>query len=328
MAKALGLALLASGCGDGGGDADRVDGGGRPDASPGGPGWAALDDLPGGPVQETAAVVVDGDLYVIGGIDDRRVTRDDVRVYDVEEDTWSEAPALPLPLHHANAAVVGGTIYVAGALRSDFAPIGFVWSWTPGDPDWVEGTAMREGTERGAAAVGVVDGLLVVAGGLAGNSVGLVSTYDPARGEWDDQPFDLPVRLDHGTGQTVDGVFYVIGGRTDGTSGNSDAVYAYVDGAWEERSPMPTARGGIGSGVVGGKIVVVGGEGNADARSGVFPQVELYDPAEDEWSALPDMRTPRHGMGAAGIGDALYVPGGADQIGLGAVATHEILRLP
>jgi N-acetylneuraminic acid mutarotase len=326
LALAAGLALLASGCGDdAGGGPDAAP---RPDADPNGPGWAALDDLPAGPIQETAVVALDGDIYVIGGIDDDRVTRDDVLVYDVDADAWSEAPSLPIPVHHVNAAVLDGAIHIVGALQSNFAPIGVVWSWRPGDLDWTDGTLMPEGTERGASAVGAVDDLIVVAGGLAGTSVALVSTYDPASGEWDDEPFDLPVRIDHGTGQTVDGVLYVIGGRTDGTSGNSDAVFAFVDGEWQERAPMPTARGGIGSGVVGGTIVVVGGEGNAGAPGGIFPQAEQYDPADDEWRALPDMRTPRHGMGAAAVGNSLYVPGGADIAGFGAVATHEVLRIP
>ena len=35
------------------------------------------------------------------------------------------------------------------------------------------------------------------------------------------------------------------------------------------------------------------------------------------------MRTPRHGMGAATVGGALYVPGGADVQGFGAVDVVE-----
>jgi hypothetical protein len=35
------------------------------------------------------------------------------------------------------------------------------------------------------------------------------------------------------------------------------------------------------------------------------------------------MRTPRHGTGAAGVGDVLIVPGGADRLAFGAVATVE-----
>jgi len=37
------------------------------------------------------------------------------------------------------------------------------------------------------------------------------------------------------------------------------------------------------------------------------------------------MPSTRHGMGAVGIGVALYVPGGADQQAFAAVATHEVL---
>ena len=35
------------------------------------------------------------------------------------------------------------------------------------------------------------------------------------------------------------------------------------------------------------------------------------------------MPTPRHGTGAASVGNAVFVPGGADHQGFGAVATHE-----
>jgi hypothetical protein len=40
------------------------------------------------------------------------------------------------------------------------------------------------------------------------------------------------------------------------------------------------------------------------------------------------MSHPRHGMGAAVIGGALYVPGGADQDSFGAVATHDVFTPP
>lgn len=331
MALVAGLSLVAAACGgddDGGGDGsgDGTDDGGDDGSPDGGSGgtWEALDDLPVGPVQETAVVAEGGVIYVLGGIG----SLSGVLTYDVAAGEWGEGPDLPSPVHHVNAAVVDGTIYVVGALQQNFAPIGVVWSWTPGDEAWAERTPMAAGTERGASAVGVVDGIIVVAGGLRGQSVDTVSTYDPAADAWDDDQPVLPARIDHGTGQSVDGVFHVIGGRTDGLDGNTGAVYAFIDGAWEERAPMPTARGGIGSGVVDGVIVVVGGEGNPDTETGVFAQTEIYDPAADEWSAGPDMPTPRHGMGAAGVDKGLFVPGGADVAGFGAVATHEVLRLP
>ena len=342
----LAAALTALACGgdDGssndGGPVD--DGGPRPDAgglgdgapgidaNPDQPSWQTLGDIPF-PVQETAVVALDYRLYVLGGIDGSLAARADVQQFVQKfSEEWTETVSLPLPVHHVNAAVVDGRIYVVGSLLASFEPTGDVWSWAPGDQEWNVGASMPPGSERGAAAVGVVDGRIVVAGGLDGTSSDLVSAYDPVADEWDVDLPALPARIDHGTGQVVDGIFYVIGGRTDDTDGNSSAVWALVDGVWEERAPMPTARGGIASGVLDGKIAVVGGEGNDDDPSGVFPQAELYDPATDEWTALPDMPTPRHGMGAAVSegGDQLYVPGGATRETFGAVATFEALYVP
>ena len=86
---------------------------------------------------------------------------------------------------------------------------------------------------------------------------------------------------------------------------------------------MLTPRAGAAAAIVGGRFLVVGGEGNEEAASGVFPQVEANDPLSDAWSSLPPMPTPRHGMGAAAVGATLYVPGGADVQAFSAVDTHE-----
>jgi len=90
---------------------------------------------------------------------------------------------------------------------------------------------------------------------------------------------------------------------------------------------MPTARGGTACGVDGERIIVVGGEGNSAVASGVFPNVESYLPSTNTWTQHEPMATPRHGMGAAMWGGALYVPGGATVQAFGAVDTHEILML-
>ena len=57
-------------------------------------------------------------------------------------------------------------------------------------------------------------------------------------------------------------------------------------------------RGGVAAAVLGSKLYIFGGEGNANATEGVFPNVEAYDPATDSWSSLPNLALPRHGLGA------------------------------
>ena len=77
--------------------------------------------------------------------------------------------------------------------------------------------------------------------------------------------------------------------------------------------------------VHGGRAYLFGGEGNASDPNGMFSEVESYDFAADTWSKLAPMKTARHGMGAATIGDEILVPGGGTKAGL--VATDIVESL-
>jgi N-acetylneuraminic acid mutarotase len=291
--------------------------------------WRSLAPLAAGPRQETAVVAVGAAVYVIGGLGATVAQVAEVSIYHVDSDAWSAGPVLPGAVHHANAAVVGDTVYLLGALQgSGFAATGTTLALAPGG-SWVERTAMPAGSERGASAVGVLGTEIVVAGGFrSGQSVADVSIYDTVADRWL-AGAPLPVALDHLVGAVVDDVVYVIGGRSNGVLSN--AVYAYDRAAdqWRVRAPLPTARAGCAAGALAsGVIVVVGGEGNASTATGVFGQTEAYDPGADRWTAYDDMPTPRHGMGAAAVGNSLYVPGGATIEGFGAVDTHEVFALP
>jgi hypothetical protein len=66
---------------------------------------------------------------------------------------------------------------------------------------------------------------------------------------------------------------------------------------------MRKARGGIASAKLsGGRVIVFGGEESA----GTIREVELYEPQQRRWRALPGMRTPRHGLGAVSLNDRVY----------------------
>lgn len=310
--------VALAGCGDDGGAAPA------PDADPDSP-WRDGPPVRGGVVQETAAVALDGKIYVIGGFQGAGVTSA-VQVFDTATETWSAGEPLPVALHHANAAVLDGVVYVLGSLRTnEFDASGAVYSYDPlTDAGWIERAPMPAGTQRGSSVAAAVGGVILVAGGLRdGASVADVSSYDPVGDVWDDSPPDLPGARDHGCGGVIDGMLYVAGGRL-GPS-NSRRLWAFEAGAWVDRAQMITGRSGVGCGVVGGELIVVGGEGNPDTSSGVFPQAEAYDPATDRWRALDPMPTPRHGMGAAAWEGSLYVPGGATVQGFRAVDVHEIL---
>ena len=319
-------ACVALGCGG--------DDPGTPDSAPPGSceartGWITAPPVGGGAVQETAAVATGGKIYVLGGFKSASEIVRSVRVFDLAACAWSEGPPLPRAVHHANAAVVDGTIYVLGSMIAGFVAIGDVWAYRPGtDTDWSPRASMPAGTQRGSAVVGVIDGAIYLAGGLRNGAVGQVSSYTPATDTWSTSLPPLPQINDHGCGGVVNGKLYVTGGRMGTTSSNSSMVFEYTPGAgaWTPRAPMPTARGGTACGVLGDRIIVVGGEGNTASPAGVFPEVEAYTPAVDRWESLAPMTTPRHGMGAAAWDGALYVPGGASRELFGSVDTHEVFR--
>ncbi len=326
------LAALLAGCGDD--DAAGADGATGPgldasagsDADPSSP-WATRADVGEGAVQETAVTAVGGRVFVLGGFDTDAGIVPFVQVYDPATDAWSRGPDLPRPVHHANAAVVDGVIYVVGALEGlSFAPLADVWSWDPNSDALVWASHAPLPRLRGAAVTGVLGGSIVVAGGLAGGAVAWVDTYTPALDQWQARA-DLPAPRDHACGGVLGDALVVAGGRQAAIASTSAEVWAYslAGDAWQARPPMPTGRGGAGCGVIDGRLIIVGGEGNPAVATGVFAQAEAYDPVAARWDVLPPMPRPRHGMGAAAIGPTLYVPGGANTDGFGAVAQHDAL---
>ena len=62
------------------------------------------------------------------------------------------------------------------------------------------------------------------------------------------------------------------------------------------------------------RIVVFGGEelGPGDSTIG---EVELFNPRTRRWRALPDMRTPRHGLGGAALGNRVFALEGGPEPG-------------
>jgi N-acetylneuraminic acid mutarotase len=283
-----------------------------------------------GAIQETAAVGVGGKIYLIGGFDDNEGVTARVQVYDTATDTWSDGPALPRAVHHANAATDGTTIYVLGALTgTSFAAIGDTYSLNPAtETQWQTRASMTTGRERGAAVTDVIDGKLYVAGGFRNVMASdLVDVYDPVANMWMTRA-SMPATRDHACGAAIGGALIVAGGRTVQTNSPRPDVWSYDPGTnmWTSRAPMPTGRGGMGCGAIGGLLYATGGEGNPAVPSGVFPDVEAFDPATNTWTELAPMPNPKHGVAGAVWNGALYLCGGADQEGFGAIAATDIFR--
>jgi N-acetylneuraminic acid mutarotase len=277
--------------------------------------------------QEHAVVAVGVDVYVIGGFAPGPTAT--VDAYDTETDQWRSVADLPEALQHANAAVVNGKIYVAGYYPgTNFSAVEpKVLEFDPAANAWTNRGTMPAGTQRATACVAELGGkIYLFGGGRGGSTVADASAYDPAANSWEELP-SLPEPREHCTAGAIDGKIYIASGRSNGIGGFQPKTYAFDPASREyaEVAPIPTPRGGTAGAVLGNKLFVFGGEGNAAAASrGVFPKVEAYDPATDSWQTYPDMLVPRHGFGAAVVGERIYLPGGATQQAFGAVNNHSV----
>ena len=285
--------------------------------------WSTHAALSLGPRQEMGVAAVDGKVYVVGGFDASGQAVATVEAYDPTADRWTQRASLPAPLHHVNLAAVGGRLYVVGGLTgSSFGASGTTLVYDPALDAWSPLASMPAGTERGASGVAVLDGRIVVAGGLRGVSVTDASVFDPQANAWSPlQP--LAVARDHLGAATAGGRVHAVTGRAGGVLKGALEVLDASSGTWSRRADIPTPRGGVAAAELQGRLVVLGGEGNGADPAGIFHQTESYDPSTDTWRADFPMQTGRHGIGAAVIGNRLFVPGGATHEGFGAVAVNE-----
>jgi YVTN family beta-propeller protein len=122
------------------------------------------------------------------------------------------------------------------------------------------------------AAAAAVGGRLLVAGGTDGTRArDEIVSVDPVRhrarviGH-------LPARLAHAAGAALDGTFYVVGGRGDGTASQRRGIWA-IDPATGHVRPagrLPTALSDLAATAAGGRLLVAGGR---DAHAGVHREL-------------------------------------------------------
>lgn len=303
-------------------------GSGDPPGSPGAPAASASD---GGawatatpmrePRQEVGVAEISGRIYVCGGFGPGGATVATVEAYDTNSGTWTTLAPMPVALNHPAAAALGGRVYVFGG-ASPMRTENVTLELDPEANVWAMRSRMP--TARNAAvAIPSGDRIYVIGGTPGGRDV---EAYHPASDTWTRrEPLTTP--RNHLAGGAVSGRLYVVGGRPPLTL-NVLEVYDPATNAWSTRTPMPTGRSGHAAALVRGCLYVFGGEGNASRPDGVFAQNEAYDPRRDTWEPFAPMPTPRHGIGAAAVGERIFIAGGAGVQGLGISAAHEIFTPP
>jgi N-acetylneuraminic acid mutarotase len=237
--------------------------------------------------EELYGVPANGKLYVIGGWGDGKARGANYE-YDPATDRWTKKQPMPRPAHHAALAAVNGKIYVFGGfvapanpaipVGAAWEPIADAWEFNPATDSW-KPLAPLPG-KRGSAIAAEVGGKIFVIGGattMEGSKEPFFTAFGPAR---------------------------VLG---------TNEVYDPATNKWESRNPMSVPRNHAFSGVVDGKIYVIGGRtGHGFILSATNTDVvEEYNPVSNMWS-IPKERMPtaRSGGASGSDGRTIFVAGG------------------
>jgi hypothetical protein len=266
------------------------------------------------PRSEVAAATVGRELVVVGGfLADGRSSRR-VDAYSPARDRWRRLRDLPVAVNHAMAASDGRRLYVVGGYGAPtraFVLSRGRWRRLPDLPE-----------PRAAAGAAIVGRTLYVIGGVTRGGVAQQAlAFDRTRERWTRIPGPKP--REHLGVSALGGRVYAVAGRETGT--NFDTLQAYVParGRWISLPPVPETRGGTDSASVGPLLVSAGSE----SARGTSPAVYAFDVRTRRWRRLPDLPTPRHGLGVLGFGGRVYVIGGGPTPGLSVSGANEFFRL-
>ncbi len=282
------------------------------------------------PRTEVAAARVGGSIYVAGGFVEGGSTTNVVERYHIVRRRWRRVRQMPVPLNHAVAVAHRGRLYVSGGYRGESGlsePSGVLLRYNPRSNRW---RRLRPApTPRAAHAAAVIRGRLYVAGGANDSgSLRSLESYDFERRRWRSGPdFPGPPR-NHTTGVASGGRFSVLAGL-DAEKLTAAERYTPRTRTWQARPSMSTPRGGIASARLrDGRIVVFGGEDFAGSGNEAISEVELFDPRTNRWRRLPDMRTPRHGLGGTALGNRVFAVEGGPRPGLAFSDAIEFIDVP
>lgn len=289
--------------------------------------WSTSAPIPLPPRENFTAMEVNGRIYVFGGqkptaVHSITTNGEDVALHSVSEydplaDAWTPKADMPTARSNATAAAINGKVYVVGGYAPPNGQVFFLALevYDPSSDTWDTSKApMLYPCWSGA--VGVINGILYVAGGTGFESdrvyPNILQAYDPATDTWT-RKSDMPTARSVAGGAVVNNLFYVIGGQGDGAALATVEAYDPTTDTWTTKAPMNVARSYYGAPeVLNGEIYVAGGFVNGTTEIGTSTDsVESYNPTSNSWRSHTPLLTTRQASAVGTANGHLYVIGGA-----------------
>jgi len=212
----------------------------------------------------TNACVIDGDIYIIGGVGLNGEVLDAVEAYNPVSDIWSSKASLLKARWGHTADVVDGKIYVMGGSHSTLGEASADMEvYDPGTDSW-NSVGIMPSARIGFGSC-VVNGKIYVMGGRiaepGGHLLTTMDRYDPSANQW--TPLQsMPIKKAYFSVTAIDRTIYAISGMLNGGAGaatDSVIIYDIDRDSWSSGSNLHQGRWGIVTCRADSLILCVGG---------------------------------------------------------------------
>lgn len=250
--------------------------------------------------------VLNGIVYVVGGLRSDGVASNLVQAYNVSTNTWALRKSLPTRRRAINGvSPIGGKLYVTGGYNNSSQLTRTLYVYTPSSNSWVKGASMPRPASCGAQ--GVISGQLYVYAGCTGTAnEHRFFRYNPANDTWTSLPLPPSKHSSPSAAGVINGKFYLGGGTRDNFQINTSLqVYNPATNSWASRAPIPSVQTNSNFGVLGGKLYSPGG-----ADENILRSVWVYTPGSNSWGSKAPLPTARYDGVGVGAGGLFFVMGG------------------
>ena len=266
--------------------------------------WERRKPLPTLRSRMAAVTASTGRIYAVGG--DRRAPVRTVEVYDPATDTWEKTASL-LEARRGPGVAKGpdGVIYALGGYGSR---AGSVEAYDPATRKWQYVAPMLDEPLNDMAAATAPDGC-VYALSVEGKP-NFFQVYEPPEDKW--SPLAAPGQRYWGLVTLVccpDGRLYALGTPSPDAPSVVAEMYDPSSDVWVDMPPFDHPRWGFGAAV--GRDLCIYVMGGTRSFSTFVPAVERYDVAQQRWTTVDRLPTPRAIVAiTAAIDGSIYAIGG------------------
>lgn len=299
-----------------------------------------------------AVPLQNGKVLIVGGADDTGTVLSTCELYDPATNSFAPTGSMNSPrVLHAATLLADGRVMVAGGTSSLVDTVAAITStlnttqfYDPNTGVWTNGPNLG-GRRLAPALTRLSNNQVMVSGGVEvtlffGIPINAVSTtavqrWNPATNAWTNGPAMPQGRAGHHYNQVTlaDGRVLLTGGTSvPNLTGAANAtpisgadLYNPATNSWQT-ADMTTARALHSATVLAdGRVLVCGGSQGTLTTPISIDSVELFAPATNTWTTLPNLPSPRSGHAAARLPDGMVVLIGG-QGAAGTVGSIETFR--